>query len=296
LKKITIKDIAEIAGVSVSTVSRVLNEKGNVDDSLRERVLNAIRETGFQPSKFARQFRKRITQVHVAIPIWEEPYLRVLDGLIEAFEDKEIFVSVGKSTEDSVADIVVLISDKDNCEGKINITVGSDFDNCSVVFDYFHAYKELTDFFLKNGKRSYTLLSTGLKDYKTCKLYAAFLKAMFHGGIEDYDVILLENEGDFLNKFSRLSDVVFCVDDVIAVRLIEALKIEGVRIPEEVSIVGHGNLTISQLVIPSLTTVEYFNRSIGKMCASVLLKILNGEKVPKRIVYKGQVIKRESSI
>ena len=297
MKKITIKDIANIAGVSISTVSRVLNGKGNVDPQLKERVLQVIRDTNFQPSSFARSFRKSLIQVDVVLSKWEEHYLRVLRGLTESLEYQQISV-VPKTSLNNLGDFVVAIGEDFDDKLNASMTIGQELSSCSVVFDHFSTLNLIVSELLSKGIDSFAFLCEGLSNYKACKLYGAFMKIMFHHKIESYEIKMLNSKDpyDVAKELSILPGAILCSKDEIAAGVMKAFKDEGIKIPQQVSIIGYGNFSCGSLLGPSLSSVEYMNEETGRICGQYILKMINGEEIPKKIVLSTRLVKRESSL
>ncbi|HOJ87817.1 MAG TPA: LacI family DNA-binding transcriptional regulator [Pseudothermotoga sp.] len=297
MKKITIKDVASIAGVSISTVSRVLNSKGNVDPQLKEKVLQVIRETGFQPSNFARSFRKNSVQVDVILSKWLEQYLRVLRGLIQSLSLHQI--SVGLKTDlGNLGDYVVAIGEEFDSKLNAMMVIGKESSCFSVVFDYFSAMNSMIEDFLKKGIETFAFLCEDLSSYRTCKLYSTFMKIMFHHKIESYEVKVLNSKRpyDVTMELSTLPGAIICSSDEIAADVMKALKDEGVKIPGQVSVAGYGNLSYATLLEPTLSSVEYMNEEVGAICGKYVLKMINGEQIPEKIILGTKLIKRESTI
>ncbi len=295
MKKITIKDIADIAGVSISTVSRVLNKKGNVDPQLREKVLQVIKDTGFQPSSFARSFRKNSVQVDVVLDKWEEQYLRVLYGLVQSLWNEQISTSI-KTDLNNLGDVVVAIGEEFDVRFNTSMMIGQESSSCSVIFDYFSTIDLLIKDLLKKGVKRFAFLCENLSNYRACKLYSTFMKAMFQHRIDSYDVKVLNSKSpyDAIMELTVLPDTIFCSKDDIAAGVIRVLKNEGVKIPQQVSVVGYGNFAFGSLLEPALSSVEYMNEETGKICGQYLIKMIRGEQVPERIILSTRLVKRES--
>ncbi|MEJ5229907.1 MAG: LacI family DNA-binding transcriptional regulator [Pseudothermotoga sp.] len=298
MKKLTIKDIAQMAEVSISTVSRVLNQKSNVDPQLRERVMQVIKDTGFQPSSFARLFRKSHAQVGAVLNGWEENYLSVLQGIVEQLYQKGILVNL-KANLDSSADPVVVISERFKDQVKASLLVGYDSMSCSVTFNHSSAMNSIVERMLKYNARSFAFLCEDLANYKSYMLYTSFMKAMFNHKIENYDVRVLkkpQESYDATKSLSTLPNVILCSSDHIAVGVLKSLKDEGIKVPDQVSVFGYGNLSFCDFLDPPLSSVEYMNKEVGKICADLLMKLINGEEIPKRIVLETNLVKRQSSL
>lgn len=297
MKKVTIKDIADIAGVSISTVSRVLNGKGNVDPQLKERVLQVIKDTGFQPSSFARSFRKNSVQIDVVLSKWEERYFRVLRGLIDTLCAQQISVNL-KTDLNNPGDFSIAIGEDFNNQLKASITVGQELSPFSVIFDHFSVMNSVVEDLLNKRVRNFAFFCEGLSNYKTCKLYSAFMKIMFQHKIESYEVKVLNSKKPYaaIKELSILPNAIFCSDDDIAVNVMKALKDEGIKIPEQVSVIGYGNSSYADLLEPTLSSVEYMNEEVGRICGQYALKMINDEETPKKIVLGAKLIKRESSL
>lgn len=297
MKKVTIKDIADIAGVSISTVSRVLNGKGNVDLELKEKVLRVIKDTGFQPSSFARSFRKKSVQIDILLSEWKEQYLRVLHGLTESLCSEQLSMNL-KTDLNSLGDFVVAIGEEFDTKINASMIIGQESPSCSVVFDYFSTTESIVRDLLDKGAENFAFLCENLSNYRAYRLYSAFMKTMFKCKIESYEVKVLDSKDSYgvLMESSILPDVILCSNDDIAASVMKVLKDEGIKVPDQVSVIGYGNFTYGSFLDPALSSVEYMNEEAGKICGQYILKMIKGEEVPKRIILATKLIKRKSSL
>ncbi len=294
-QRATIRDVAELAGVSISTVSRVLNGKDTVDPSLREKVLEAVRKLNFQPSKVAQSFRKKAQQVSIIVEEWAEPFLRILSAVVEELKQFEIYVNLSVDVESSCSDFAVLISEHPSKDERISLQIGCEREGLYVFFDHDAALKRMVEQFVSLGKRSFALLSESLSNYRAYKLYASFVKAMFRYGIDKYEFLEVSEQKGVMG-LSFLPDVVFCSNDCIALQTISSLREEGIDVPAQVSVVGYGNFGFSQFTSPSITTVEYMTKEDGQICAELINKLVNGLEIEKKTILKTKIISRGSAL
>ncbi|HEY8541591.1 MAG TPA: LacI family DNA-binding transcriptional regulator, partial [Pseudothermotoga sp.] len=170
--------------------------------------------------------------------------------------------------------------------------------SCSVVFDHFSTLNLIVSELLSKGIDSFVFLCEGLSNYRACKLYGTFMKIMFQHKIESYEIKMINSKDpyDTAKELSVLPGAVLCSKDEIAAGVIKAFKDEGIKIPQQVSIIGYGNFSCGNLLGPSLSSVEYMNEETGRICGQYILKMINGEEVPKKIVLGTRLVKRESSL
>ncbi len=293
--KPTIRDVAELAGVSISTVSRVLNGKDTVNSYLKEKVLEAVKQLNFQPSKVAQSFRKKLQQISIVVGQWTEPILRLLTAIVEKLDEFGVHVNLSTSLENTYADFIVLLSEHLVRDNRISLQIGCETDGHSIFFDHDNTVKKLLEQFISVGKRSFALLSEELSNYRAYRMYTTFIKVMFKHGIEKYEFLKVDGEKGIMN-LSFLPEVVLCSNDRIALETISILTEEGLNVPNQISVVGYGNFEFSQFVSPSITTVEYMTKEDGKFCAEIIQKLLTEDQVENKVLLKTRIIPRNSAM
>ncbi|TMW70145.1 LacI family DNA-binding transcriptional regulator [Alteribacter natronophilus] len=307
---VTIRDIASLAGVSRTTVSRVLNGSGYVSEQARKRVMEVIEETGYVPSEQAKALRtKKSNVIGVILPkISTETASRVADG-IDTVLNREGYqmilanakLKVEKEIEQlkllesrRVDGIILLATNKEDRLLKAIeslsvpvVALGQDLPSISsVIYDDYHAAREMTEAILKKGRNRIGFIGVYESDHAVGVLRKqGYLDALEAEGKTPEEGWI--QKGDFTaesgyramksiwESADRKPDAVFAVTDRLAVGALEYLRAIGVKTPEETAVAGIGNSEISKYVTPSLSTVDYNNEEAGMRTAELLLERLN---------------------
>ncbi|SDY27790.1 LacI family transcriptional regulator, sucrose operon repressor [Evansella caseinilytica] len=328
---VTINDIARLAGVSRTTVSRVLNNSGYVGEEAKKKILAVIAETGYVPSEQAKSLRtKRTKVIGVILPkISTETASRVVDGI-----DKELSqhgyqillassnLQVEKEIEQlrllqsrRVDGIVIVATNTDEKlmkeihEVKIPIVVlGQDVKGVtSVIYNDYDAAKDVTTLLAEKGHRRIGFIGVSEKDpavgYYRKKGY---LDALTENGLMADEKLVKEGIFNIQSGYSAMmamfadtSDAptaVVAVTDRLAVGALQALREKNIRIPDDISLFGMGNSVMSEYLQPPLSTVEFYNEQAGKEAAVLLLEQLNKQEevVNKKIIINYRLIERGS--
>ena len=307
----TIKDVAQLAGVSPAAVSRYLNG-GPLSKDKKERIAQAIEETGYRPNMMAKTMRTgRVRQVGVIIPrIFSESVNQIMDGITEELLEKDYMTVLGYSDKvrdrelqylemmqsNRVAGIILMattLSDikrvsLENCAVPLVIT-GQDFDGLPCVYhDDFGGMRELTSRIIQKGGRKIVYIGVTEAD-KAAGLARrqGVQQALREAGLSADDlprkIADFDSESGYAAMLELLEehpdlDSVICATDIIAHGAMKALKEKGRRIPEDVRIAGVGNNWADLVSTPTLTTVQLFQRRCGSEAAKLLLQLIGEEE------------------
>jgi len=325
----TINDIAKMANVSRTTVSRALNNSGYVSEDVRKKIMKIVEETGYMPSVSAKSLRtKRSGVIGVILPrISTETASRLVNGIndvlskqgfqilltdTELQKDKEIeYIRLLKSRQ---VDGIILSATNINDELLQTIqdvdlpfvSLGQDFpDVTSVLYDDHAASVDVTNMLIQKGYDKIAFIGVGEEDPSVgYERKQAYLQTMskHNLSVEDHWV----DKGDFsiesgyegmkriLQNSEEKPNAVFAVTDRMAIGAMEYLKEQGYQIPEDIAVTGIGASVMSKYISPSLTTVDYFNKDAGEEAARALLGQLQGKNTSKKIKNSYRLILRDS--
>ena len=327
----TIKDIARACGVSVSTVSRVLNNRPDVSDDVRGKVLRAVEDSGYIPNNSARDLvRSRSDAIGVIV--------RGMGNLFFA----DMLKTVSREIETSGYTMVLHFIDSDADEVKAGailerekklrglIFLGGRFDytptelalvgvpyvccsftNCfgslkeedyaSVsIDDYMTAYKAVEKL-IELGHRRIAAVVPSCSDRSISELrYNGYLAALREHGIDFDSRLLVETGGCFgmaetYDGARRLVEsgadftALFALSDTTAIAAMKALEDRGVRIPEDVSVIGIDGLSVSEYVSPTLTTMIQPAEEMGRESVRILLDMLEGREKPRHLLLSARL-------
>ncbi|MEE9364426.1 MAG: LacI family DNA-binding transcriptional regulator [Cellulophaga sp.] len=331
--KVTIHDISRALKIDSSTVSRALNNSSRVTEKTKEKILKKAKELGYQRNLLASNLRKNKTNtIGVIVPrISRHFFSSLIAGIEETAYNTDYNIIICQSLElleretnivaslaaNRVAGVLMSISmETKNYDHLIPLQNGNIplvfFDrqcnisgHSTVLIDDYQAGFDATEHLIQQGCKSIAHLSgpQSLEIYKNrYKGYKAALEK--HGLDVDPKLVisseLMEKDGaesieQLLEKNKQL-DGVFSANDIAAISAIKHLKKKGIEVPKDIAIVGFSNEPISELIEPSLSTIDQPGFEMGKMAANLLLKQINSA-VPienETIILKPNLIKRNS--
>lgn len=332
-QNVTIVDIAEEVGVSYSTVSRVLNGFDAVKDSTRQRVLEAADRLGYVRNSQARSLAKGRTNVigvlaqnidkgygytgeilrGVDRELYRANYHLMMFTSRRYVEQEKVFVeTIASSLTDGVILIApllpsnyieylherkfpyVLLDQSDN-------TYSSPIVECT---NWQGAY-DATSHLIELGHRRIAFIEGLTNIQSAIDRHDGYRVALADNNLQYIPEIVVQ--GDFshasgyqaakqLLTLSKAPTAIFASNDVEAIGAIEAIRESGLRIPEDISIVGFDDIPIASIMFPKLTTVQQPLEQMGSISARLLLEqVENPQNPPRRITLSTQLIKREST-
>ena len=310
---LTIKDIAEMAGVSIATVSRVLNNSKPVSEEVRKKVEKVLEETKFRPNALARGLVKNKTNlIGVIIPQINIFSAKLIDGIEEIAKQNGYNIILSNSRLDreqelKALDILVekqvdgLIISSVEINGqhaekilKANIPAViagqkvSEYNLPWVDVDNYNSIVEMVQYLLRCGHRKLAMIHGPLYDQSAgFTRYKAFLDEIARQKIPRKDIRLAESNFSIkdgyhaMEKLLRgrnLPTAVVCASDEIALGAKKCLEDRGFRIPDDISIVGFDDMDLVEIIRPKLTTVRVDFVEMGTVAMQTLLELLNEEK------------------
>lgn len=324
----TINDIAKLAGVSRSTVSRFLNKSGYVSEEAKENIKAVIEETGYIPSQSAKSLRTNKTSViGVILPkISTETASRVMSGInreLGKYDYQPLLADTGLDKEKelrylallqsrNVDGIIVLGTNTDDKMAEAIkrlripvIVVGQEFDEipCIVYPDY-EATCEAIEYMIEKGRRKIGFIGVPESDpavgivrkkaYVDTLMKHQLMLDKKHVQIGDFSIQSGYNAMQQIWKDSEEIDSVFVVTDRMAVGAVKFLKEKNIVIPEQFAIATTGASSLAEYIDPSLTTVDFLNEQAGEKAATLIMQLISGEKVNEKLVHTYRLLKRNS--
>ncbi|ADH98040.1 LacI family DNA-binding transcriptional regulator [Salisediminibacterium selenitireducens] len=328
---VTINDIARQAGVSRTTVSRVLNQNGYVSDRAKTKVLEVIEETGYVPSEQAKSLRTKKTNViGVILPrLSSETVSRVVDGMDRelAKAGYQILLSSTSLETEKEADhirllesrrvdgIVLFGTHKDEAilnaikQAKVPVVVlGQDFTPhvSSVVYNDYEASRAAVAALADVGHEKIGFIGVdeadiavgqerrrGYLDEMKSRGFAVLPEWMQTAGFD------MASGSEAFQKMLEYSQTrptaVFAVTDRLAIGAMQRAKDAGMSVPGEMAFISIGASEASQVVTPKLATVDYYNEDAGMSIASLILEEIDEDmKDAKKIVMNYGLLLRDS--
>ena len=303
---ITIRDVAAHAGVSIATVSRVLNNSARVREDKRRRVEEAVKALGFIPNQAARSLvQKKTRGVGVLLPsLGGEFFSEFLYGVDEATRAADHFVLIS-SIYSNLEDFEVVIRGmQQRVDGLIIMPAGIDVhvlkqflpsdtpvilingagDNSmysTINFDNHDGAFQATDHLIRNGHRRIAILKGREGAYDSEERLRGYRDALRKHGITPHRN--LELSGDYsrqggydavkkLTALHRRPTAVFCANDQSAIGLVAGLQNAGFSVPDDFSVVGFDDIPAATFSSPPLTTIHVGIRNVGRTAIQKLLE------------------------
>ncbi|MBM7095778.1 substrate-binding domain-containing protein [Bacillus sp. H-16] len=331
MEKVTMKDVSRLAGVSMSTVSRVLNSPESVNREKREKVLNVIKELKYHPNALARGLvYKRTNSLGVLIPDVSNAYVaEVIRGmedtalhygynliLCNTDLDQKKMVKYLQVLKEKQVDGIVFTSEPVTAELNelfeqlqlpvvLASTQSLEYNLPSVKVDDEKAAYDAASYLIGKGHRKIGMISGPTFDIISgATRYYGFQRAMkekLQINAEDmveFGSYRFEDGYNGMKKLlKRKPDVtaVFAASDEMAVGAITYLHEQGVDVPGDISIMGYDNTKFASMYIPKLTTVAQPMYEIGKTAVEKMMEKLEGEEgTLLRSYLAHQIIERDS--
>ncbi|AMX82223.1 LacI family transcriptional regulator [Geobacillus subterraneus] len=326
---VRISDVAKLANVSTATVSRVLSNSGNVKKETTEKVLEAIRKLNYQPNMLARQLRKLETKtILVVVPdITNTFFSKVLRGIehVAIENDYEVLLGdTGNNIERESGYLNILRQRK--ADGMILLTarleshvleeIASEFPvvlACeylegstipTVSIDNISSARKATEYLIHLGHRRIGFISGPLNVILSRDRLKGFRQAMAQHGIPVESFLVQEGDFSFesgynmMMKFLALDQpptAVFASNDEMAIGAIKAIKSKGLRVPDDISVVGFDDIQFASIYEPALTTISQPMFEIGKKAMELLIKLINKDELEKsQYILEDQLVIRET--
>lgn len=327
---VTINDIAKLAGVSRTTVSRFLNRSGYVGEEANQKIKQVIKETGYTPSEHAKSLRLQRTKViGVVIPkISTETASRIVDGMdqilsAEGYQillansglNKEKEIDQLKLLESRRVDGIILVATNREARlvetiGQLRvplIAVGQDIPgSSSVIYDDYYAAKMIMETMIEKGYQNIAFIGVDESDEAVgVQRKQAYLDVMetHHIALEEawvqtasFNLQAGESSMErILQDSVKRPDAVFAVTDRLAVGALQTMRRFGIHVPDEMGLAGMGASEMARYVTPALTTVDYQYEEAGKESARQLLEeIVSGKKKIEKTRLSYRLLERDS--
>ncbi len=330
---VTMKDVAQAAGVSVSTVSHIVNGTRHVSDELRARVIKVMEELDYHPNALARSLRMGETKtIGLIIPDssnlffaeiaraiedtgYQHGYAVILcnsDGrsdkqqryirtLIDKQVDGVIFISNGEIT----ADLNYLLDNNIRVVMVDREVPGIDVD--TVLLDNELAGYQATRYLLELGHRCIACIGVPPNLIPIAQRVAGYHRAMKEAGLElptDYCIYgdtRIESGERAINRLLHLvprPSAVFVCNDMMAIGVMRGARLLGIYVPEELSVVGFDDIALARAMCPALTTMAQPIGEMGRLATELLIRRIKGElRSPgrQRITLTARFVIRESA-
>lgn len=324
----TIKDVAKLANVSISTVSYALNNTGNVSDETKKKILDAAKKLEYRPSGIARSLKTKKTEIiGVFLNNFNGPvYSEIIRGARDVAKSNgyEIVVAECMAEKNTVTKLfaqrivdgaIVLsttISDKvikEYASSNFPIVVldreiKAEYIS-NVLIDNKNACYNAVKFIAEQGMKNIAVINGPKGTYDSEKRYEGFME-----GIKAFDMNLKKEwscEGNFeeesgyeitmeMIEKNNLPEVICAANDEMAIGAIKALKEKNIKIPKEVAVMGFDDIVLCDYVTPKLTTIKRPAYDLGVLATHTLFNNLKGDFKGKSKMLSTEFVIRESLV
>jgi LacI family transcriptional regulator len=323
----TIKEVARKAGVSIATVSRVLNNVGSVDARTRLMVQETARELHYVPNALGRNLSRRRTEaIGLLLPdLFGEFFSEVIRGTDQTAQEHHyhVLVSSSHNSRDEIeaalramrgrVDGLIIMSPHIDAQTLhenlpaglptvlLNCAVrGADFDSMNV--DNFGGARAMAEHLLSHGHRRIGFIRGAPYNLDAAERLRGFLEACTDAGLAPTDI--LQAPGDFsegagyaaartLLESPRPPTAVFASNDSMAIGALSALRELGLRVPDDVALAGFDDIPIAGYLTPALTTVRVGISELGAIAMRRVLRAIRDRGGHQR---RQELIRAELSI
>ncbi|MDP5130069.1 MAG: LacI family transcriptional regulator [Paraglaciecola sp.] len=326
-----IRTVADLAKVSVATVSRTLKQPQLVSVKTREKVVAAVKQAGYRPNLMAVKFRSgKTNNLVVLVPtIANVFFARVFSGMQKVADERqyslllcntqgniEIETHYARMVQTSQADGLIQLSASNPFEQlnhgvtdklpMVNACEVMDKTTCpTVMLDNRAAAFDMTEYLISLGHQHIAMLKGPLRSPLTRDRVAGYQDALRQAQIPMREEYLLLGDFTLQAGYDAASEVmqlatrpsaIFCENDEMAIGLMKGLKEHGLRIPEDISIAGFDDIAFAQYSDPPLTTIAQPAEEFGRIAVTLLIELLEGRltKAPK-VILPYELISRAST-
>jgi LacI family transcriptional regulator len=329
---VTIRDVARLAGVSVATVSRVLNASAPVREATRARVLEVAGELRFSPNTAARTLsRQRAGALGVILPdLYGEFFSELLRGIDQEAQRAGHSLLVSSSHHDSrgigaavramrgrIDGLMVMAPDvsapllADVLPGGVPIVLlngpAVDADVYEITVDNFGGARAMTRHLVALGHRRVGFIAGAELNHEAIERERGYLVAMREAGLPRDPALSVRGnfseDGGWRGARQLLAltpppTAIFAANDAMAVGALSALREAGVRVPAQVAVVGFDDIPVARFLNPPLTSVRVGIAALGERAAALLLAALAERSppasAPRRDVLPAELVIRDS--
>jgi LacI family transcriptional regulator len=326
----TMKDIAKETGFSLSTVSRALSNKPDVDVQTYERIWDAARQMGYRPNKLARSLRLSATQtIGVIIADISNPYFGALVKGIEKeargaghsvilFDTDEDYSreeeAVTVMLEEQVAGVILTPTQRES--GTVERLMGaglplvlasrrfSHIKTSYVVTDDLHGGLLATEHLIALGHERIGMINGPMHISSASERFGGYREALRRHGLPLQEAFIATGSVSMEDGFKAttvllerapIPTAIFAFSDFVAFGVIKAIRENGLRVPEDVSVVGYDDNQFASCLETPLTTVHVPKEQLGMEAAQVLQRQIEGGQPLRQVELLVDLIEREST-
>jgi LacI family sucrose operon transcriptional repressor len=322
----TQKDVAEKAGVTVTTVSRVINNRGYIAENTRKKVFQVMDELNYRPNALARSLsKKRSNILGVILPSVKHPFFSSLLSYLEEFayqHDYKIMVCNSRMEAEKEKDYINMLRAQQvdgiflashtldiAAEMKLDLPILT-FDRQIEGLPYIcsdnkKGGKLAAEHLINQGCRNLAYIGGSLElDLLSNQRFTAFAETARSYKIQPKSYQCQLNSFD-RKEYQKLAariftekeeiDGIFASSDLIAAAVIKEAEKNMIKVPKNLKVIGYDDLELAELYIPEITTIRQPAAEIAKKAVELLLKEVDGQKIERENILDVELISRESA-
>lgn len=334
MKKVTIYDVAKLANCSPSTVSLVLSNSTRIPETTKQRVHDAVSELKYTPNYIAQSLNKKSSNtIGVIIPNIENPLFsemlsgiegqinaagyQLILGLSDANYEKE-FLYLEMLQNNRVDGLIILPSFPEvllqklesNMPNTVPVVlcgssgIGENLDISYAKCDNFSGAHMAVEHLINIGRKRIACVFPVSNETQYRSRRAGYIAALKDHSIpfDESLIKICQQDNDAIFDATKelihtqKPDAIYCLYDNCAISVMRALVSEGLRIPEDIALIGYDNIRMSKFLPTSLSTIDTQGALVGSTAAKLLLDKIRDPKLPvNQIVIEPQLIVREST-
>lgn len=331
MPKSTIQDVAKAAGVSVATVSRVINKSSSVTESTCDAVKDAIKKLDYRPNLLGRNLRRTESRLILTLlPNISNPfYSRIVKGIEDVAQRNGYNVLLCNTDSDAARELVYLELLKNRLAdgvifmapeiGKKELTEisgsfpvvqcceyreGAEVSHVSI--DNHFAAEKVAKHLVSLGHEHIAMISCKNNFVSTLRREEGLRSAIEKMGLKlddrqvvygDYSFISGYRMATSLLSLDKMPTAIFAISDMMAIGALKAAREKGLRVPDDLAVVGFDNISFASMCSPMLTTISQPKYDLGCTAMELLLRKIHGElEEPANIILENELIIRESTM
>ncbi|GIO53490.1 MULTISPECIES: LacI family DNA-binding transcriptional regulator [Paenibacillus] len=329
-KKVTIEDVAKQAGVGIATVSRALNNSGGISEKTKARIMQVIDEMGFVPNTSAQSLKIRQThQIALAVPDIRNAIIPDIAWSVEQAAKQHGYRVVQINTLGNARLELETLREikKLHVDGLVLMPLAypkqleSLINQASIPVSVINYGKKLSpdlkadivglarqegrlvmEHLLQIGRAR--IAYAGAPKDKIEERYLAYEQSLRHVDAslvyfgEDFSFETGRQAADYFYSLKHMPDAIYAVNDMVAIGIVNRFKELGIRVPQDVAVVGIDNNLWATVTTPQISSVSIMGSEVGRLAAELLLKRIQSHNPPdyERVEFEPRLIVRESSV
>ncbi len=330
-EKITIKDIAMMAGVSTAAVSYVINNKPGVNVQTRRKIQDIITQTGFAPNINSKRLASGKSYNIHAVLDKDNPrpcklfYLGVVSHIVEELSHFGYNLIVSYAGGDETSSAVMDVINKNDADGilffqlvdeKLIEEIAEKGIPCLVVdnreiyhelphvsVDYSLAAYTATRYLIDNGHREIAYVGMKKTPFFCSQTLSGYRRALNGAGVAPRDDYIIYGEFENGNENPGLDSLLslpspptafFCVEDFYAVCVLHYIKNKGYRVPDDISMIALDDMILSEYTDPALSTIRLSESELASNAVRMIMELVEGRENENCVIKSDDLIIRES--